>query len=307
MKIKMIKVTSLLLALLLVFSSVALTSCKKEGNAKELSFSEANSITEMEKLDGEKVAIIGYMSTLSPVNGAFMYLMNMPYQSCPFCVPNTTQLSNTLAVYAKDGKSFEFTDLLIRVEGTLEFGDYTDEYGYEYGYRIKDATYTKVDTAELGEKFLLWQQLAQTGVVADVYAMHDYLYFLCFWGQYTATFDEIGSDYLYPENALMFIKTEGAQFNYGYVDGYYDDMVRRIEEVDKEAFSALVDNIRKTEALAKEALADLEGGKYSYQNEYYGTFGDGRGQYKMDRYDEFMTETQAIFSEFASWLSEWEI
>ena len=307
MKIKMIKVTSLLLALLLVFSSVVLTSCGKEGNAKELSFSEANSITEMEKLDGEKVAIIGYMSTLSPVNGAFMYLMNMPYQSCPFCVPNTTQLSNTLAVYAKDGKSFEFTDLLIRVEGTLEFGDYTDEYGYEYGYRIKDATYTKVDTSELGEKFLLWQQLAQTGVVADVYAMHEYIYFLCFWGQYTAQFDEIGSDYLYPENALMFVKTEGAQFNYGYVDGYFDNMVRRIEEVDKEAFSALIDNIRKSEALAKEALADLENGKYSYQNEYSGTFGDGRVQYKMDKYDEFATRTQAIFSEFSSWISEWEI
>ena len=301
------KATSLLLVLLLVISSAFFTSCDKGRVVNELSFSEANSITDMEKLDGEKVSIIGYMSTLSPVNGEFMYLMNLPYQSCPFCVPNTSQLSNTLAVYAKDGKAFEFTDLLIKVEGELEFGDYTDDYGYQYSYRIKDATYTKVDTSELGEKYLLWQQLAQTGAVADVYAMHEYLYFLCFWGQYTAQFDEIGADYLYPENALMFIKTEGAQYNYGYVEGYYDDIVRRIEEVDKEAFAELVENIRMTEALALEALSDLEAGNYTYQNEYTGSFGDGRIQYKMNRYDEFVTRTQAIFTEFSSWIAEWEI
>ena len=128
-----VKICAVSLALVLMLLSLA--SCGgaagvADGEVKKLSFSEANSVDQMKKLDGQKVSIIGYMSTLSPVNGEFMYLMNMPYQSCPFCVPNTTQLSNTLAVYAKDGKSFEFTDLLIRVEGVLEFGDYTDEYGY---------------------------------------------------------------------------------------------------------------------------------------------------------------------------------
>ena len=296
-----------LLALLLVLSAT-LTSCgDKNTEVTELSFAKANSIEEIEELDGKKVAIIGYMSTLSPINGEFMYLMNMPYQSCPFCVPNTTQLSNTLAVYSKDGKAFEFTDLLIRIEGELEFGDFTDEYGYQYSYRIKDATYKKVDTSELGEKYLLWQQLAQTGVVADVYAMHEYIYFLCFWGQYTAEFPEIGRDYLYPQNALDYIKTEGAQYNYGYVDGYFDDMVRRIEEVDTEAFATLVNNIRSSEELAKNALSQLEEGKYQEMVEYSGYFGDGRIQYKMNDNDDFVEKTQAIFSEFSSWIAEWEI
>ena len=96
-----------LLALLLVLSAT-LTSCgDKNTEVTELSFAKANSIEEIEELDGKKVAIIGYMSTLSPINGEFMYLMNMPYQSCPFCVPNTTQLSNTLAVYSKDGKALD--------------------------------------------------------------------------------------------------------------------------------------------------------------------------------------------------------
>ena len=307
MKRNTVRFAAALLALLLVLTAT-LTSCgDKNTEVTELSFAKANSIDEMQNLDGKKVAIIGYMSTLSPINGQFMYLMNLPYQSCPFCVPNTTQLSNTLAVYAKDGKAFEFTDLLIRVEGELEFGDFTDEYGYQYSYRIKDAAYKKVDTSELGEKYMLWQQLAQTGVVADVYAMHEYIYFLCFWSQYTAEFPDIGRDYLYPENALDFIKIDGMQYNYGYVDGYFDDMVRRIEEVDPEAFATLVKNIRNSEELAKEALSQLENGEYMALVEYSGVFGDGRTQYKMNNNDEFVERTQAIFSEFADWIAEWEV
>ena len=307
MKRNTVRFAAALLALLLVLTAT-LTSCgDKNTEVTELSFAKANSIEEMQNLDGKKVAIIGYMSTLSPINGQFMYLMNLPYQSCPFCVPNTTQLSNTLAVYAKDGKAFEFTDLLIRVEGELEFGDFTDEYGYQYSYRIKDAAYKKVDTSELGEKYMLWQQLAQTGVVADVYAMHEYIYFLCFWSQYTAEFPDIGRDYLYPENALDFIKIDGMQYNYGYVDGYFDDMVRRIEEVDAEAFATLVKNIRNSEELAKEALSQLENGEYMALVEYSGVFGDGRTQYKMNNNDEFVERTQAIFSEFADWIAEWEV
>lgn len=306
-----IKICALAMALLLF--STCFASCDSgnlpggsEGGVMTLSFSEANSIEDMKKLDGKRVSIIGYMSTLSPINGEFMYLMNMPYQSCPFCVPNTTQLSNTLAVYAKNGKSFEFTDLLIRVEGVLEFGDYTDEYGYQYSYRIKDATYSNVNTSELGEYFVLWQQLASTGVVADVYTMYDYVHFLCFWGTYSMQF-EGGRDYLYPDDALMFITENGAQFNYGYKDGYFDNMISRIEEVDADAFEPLEANIRRAKALAERALNDLKSGSYESVPEYTGYFGDGRAQYRMNDFAEFDTELQAIFAEFSNWISEWEL
>lgn len=307
------KIMSVVMALLLACSVLTLSSCSADdsqgganGGVTKLSFSEANSVENMEKLDGEKVSIIGYMSTLSPINGQFMYLMNMPYQSCPFCVPNTTQLSNTLAVYAKNGKKFEFTDLLIRVEGVLEFGDYTDEYGYDYSFRIKDAEYTKVDSSELGEKVMLWQQLAASGVVADVYTMYDYLHFTCSWGTYTYSFGE-GSDYIYPTDLEYFLFGEGTQYNYGYVDGYFDSLVYRIEEVDKEAFSGLVQNIRDAEALATEALAALAAGEYEMVSEYSGSFGDGRPQYILTNYAEFNTRMNEIFSFFSSWLAEWEL
>ena len=303
------KVISLIL--ISCFAVFVFASCGNDNGGDEtmgntLSFSQANSVEAMQKLDGKQVNIIGYMSTLSPINGSFMYLMNLPYQSCPFCVPNTTQLSNTMAVYAKSGDSFEFTDRAIKVTGTLEFGDYTDEYGYEYGYRIKDATYTEVDTSEMSDKMKLWQQLASTDVISDVYNMYEYVNFLCFWPTYTAEF-ESGKDYLFPTDALHFIETEGAQYNYGYKEGYFDSMIKTIEEVSTTDFITLVENIKKAKSLAERALADLKAEEYATTAEYSGSFGDGRNQYKMNNADTYEKEMEVIYREFAEWLAEWEI
>ncbi|MBE6845717.1 MAG: hypothetical protein E7508_08435 [Ruminococcus sp.] len=303
------KLLTVLLSTLLLLG--IFTACGNSNGGGEiidntLSFSQANSVEEMKKLDGETVSIIGYMSTLSPITGSFMYLMNLPYQSCPFCVPNTTQLSNTMAVYAKDGDSFEFTDRAIKVMGTLEFGDYTDEYGYEYAYRIKDATYAEVDTSEMSEKLQLWQQLASTDVISDVYNMYEYVNFLCFWPTYTAEF-ESGKDYLYPTDALHFIETEGAQYNYGYADGYFETMIATVKEVNATEFSALTENITKAQALADKALKALQNEEYTSTTEYTDVFGDGRSQYIMNDNAAYEAEMEAIYTEFSEWLAEWEL
>lgn len=295
--------------LALIFAILPLASCEKDGStdgAQLLSFSQAQSVEEMEKLDGKTVSIIGYMSTLSPISGSFMYLMNLPYQSCPFCVPNTTQLANTMAVYAKSAEGFEFTDRAIQVTGVLEFGDYTDEFGYEYTYRIKDATYTILDTDKLDPKIQLWQQLASTNVIADIYQMYEYLNFLCFWPTYTAQF-EGGGDYLYPDDAKYFYQTDGAQYNYGYKEDYFDNLIATVESVSKTDFTALIENIRKAEALAAQVEAEIEAGNYTAVAEYSGQFGDGRTQYMMNRAEEFEVLMQATYTEFAEWLATWEL
>ena len=295
--------------LAIIFAVMPLASCEKDNStdgAQLLSFSQAQSIEEMEKLDGKEVTIIGYMSTLSPISGEFMYLMNLPYQSCPFCVPNTTQLANTMAVYAKSAEGFEFTDRAIQVTGILEFGDYTDEFGYEYNYRIKDATYTVLNTDDLDPKIKLWQQLASTDVIAEIYQMYEYINFLCFWPTYTAQF-EGGSDYLYPEDAIYFYQTDGAQYNYGYQPGYFDSLIAKVESVSKTDFTALVENIRKAEALAAEAIAEIEAGNYTQVVEYSAQFNDGRAQYTMNRASEFEAKMQATYLEFAEWLATWEL
>ena len=294
------------LAVALCFGLFAGCGKKEEGGTTLLSFSQAESVTEMEKLDGKTVSIIGYMSTLSPISGKFMYLMNLPYQSCPFCVPNTTQLSNTIAVYAPDGKGFEFTDRAIQVTGVLEFGDYTDEFGYEYGYRITNASFEILDTGNMSEQLQLWQQLASTNVISDVYSMYEYVNFLCLWPTYTASFSG-GKDYLYPTDALMFIEKDGYQYNYGYQDGYFDNMIATIEQVNPTAFADLVKNIRDAQQLAEQALSELKAGNYKVVPEYSNVFKDGRSQYQMNHSKEMEAQLKAIYQAFSEWLSSWEL
>ena len=301
------KIIAFTLAIISLLSVFSLSSCKEEYEfGTNLSFAKANSIEEMKKLDGKTVSIVGYMSTLSPISGAFMYLLNLPYQSCPFCEPNSTTLSNTIAVYAPNGKKFKFTDRLIKVTGTLEFGDYEDEYGFNYSYRIKDATFVEVDTSEMSGELKLWQELASTDVVGKIYEMYDYINFLCFWGTYTYNWDE-GKDYLYPADIDMFLVKDGAQFNYGYKDGYFDGLIATIESVDKTAFKDLVKNIRDAEKLAAEALQAYRNGEYAAVPEYSNSFGDGRTQYKMKDADEYEERLSKLYKDFASWIGEWEV
>ena len=299
------RIISLTLVLLLLLPFAV--SCGDDSTATLISFSEAASVEYLKTLDGKKVSIIGYMSSLSPVSGSFMYLMNMPYQSCPFCIPNTTQLSNTMAVYAKKNSSFKYTDRAILVTGTLKFGNYVDDYGYVYNYRIENATYSEVDTSDMSDELRLWQSLASTGVLQDIQAMYEYVNFVCFWYTYTAKFTG-GEDYLYPSDAVNFIKKDGSQYNYGYVPGYFDGLISRIEAVDKEAFSELVQNIRDAQALANSALSELENGNYHMESEKSGGyFGDGRTMYKLDKADEFDAEMQRVYGNFSSWLASWEV
>ncbi len=297
----------LCICLVLCLVLPCLAGCQSDdGKAQMLSFSQAQSVKEMQKLDGKKVTIIGYMSTLSPVSGKFMYLMNLPYQSCPFCVPNTTQLSNTMAVYAKGNSEFDFTDRAIRVTGILDFGDYTDEFGYQYSYRIKDATYEILDSADMTPELRLWQQLAAADVIGDVYTMFEYVNFLCYWPTYTMQF-ESGKDYLYPADALRFVETEGYQFHYGFQDGYFDGLIARIEEVDKTAFASLVQVIRDAETLSQRAYQELKSGNCEAVAEYSGVFNDGRKQYQINAAEQLESGMDSVYTRFSQWLSGWEL
>lgn len=291
--------------LIFIISTGCFMSCgeKSSDKAHMLSFSQAQSVESIKDMDGETVSMIGYMSTLSPVSGKFMYLMNLPYQSCPFCIPNTTTLSNTIAVYAKN--EFEFTDRAIQVTGILEVGDWTDEFGYNYAYRIKNATYEILDTNNMSEELKQWQALASTNVVADIYAMYDYINFLCFWCEYTATFGGT-QDYLYPEDVPVFLAAD-SQFGYASNENYFDNLIARVKEVDETAFNDLIKNIQDAKALAERAKSEINSGNYSQVSEYTNIFKDGRPQYKMNNYDDLVKQFQETYGGFADWLSNWEL
>lgn len=134
-----------------------------------LKFKNTNSDEAISLLNGKKVSITGYLSTLSPLNGKFAYLMNMPYQNCPYCVPGTSAITNTLTIVAKENEKIKFTDQPVTVTGTLETGTFTDEFGYEYGVRLNNVVVKNADIDELSESIRKYNLLAENGVVNSIY------------------------------------------------------------------------------------------------------------------------------------------
>ena len=321
MQTKLLKILSFILVLVM-FSSL-LIGCDKDkapdvSGATKLSFKAASGYDYLKTIDGQTVTISGYMATSSPVDGSFMFLMNLPYQSCPFCVPNTSQLSNTLEIYPRKGESFSYTAQAIRVVGTLMVSEsedkpFTDKYGYEFCCKIVDATYTIIKAEDLSEDMALWQRIASSDVVNDIYEMYDYVNFLCAWNTYfvNSYTDASGVTqpgyYLYASNAENFIYKDGAQYNYGYKEGYFDSIVAKIESVDKTAFADLVANVRKAEALAKDALAELENKNYTSEYKYVEKFGKKDYIYTLNKGEELQRRMSEVYSEFSSWLGSWEM
>ena len=313
------------IALILVLLLPVIASCKKNESpevnpdeATKLSFKAASGYDYLKTLDGKPVTINGYMATSSPVDGSFMFLMNLPYQSCPFCVPNTSQLSNTMEIYPKSGESFGFTNQAIRVVGILEVCEdenepFTDMYGYEFCCKIVDATYTIIKAEELSDNMALWQKIASSDVVNDIYKMYDYINFLCAWDTYFVnSYTDIDGNlvkgyYLYASDAERLIYTDGAQFNYGYKEGYFDSIVAKIEAGDKEAFADLVANVRRAETLAGKALAELKNGNYTSEKKYVEKFDNTDYVYTLTNGKALQSEMNSVYGEFSNWLGSWEM
>ena len=305
---------------LAVFMVLGLCACgdKDSTDAIKLSFKSASSYDYLKGIDGQTVTINGYMATSSPVDGSFMFLMNLPYQSCPFCVPNTNELSNTMEVYPKKGDSFDYTTQAIKIVGTLVVADdpskpFTDDYGYQFSFKIVDATYTIIKAEDLSEDLALWQSIAESDVITDIYAMYDYVNFLCAWNTYYMNSYEdadgtvVPGYFLYASDAEYFIYTDGAQWNYGYKDGYFEGIRNKIRAVDPNAFSELIANVDRAEALAKRALGELAAGNYTSEYQYVEQFGTYDYIFTINAGEELVAEMQDIYMEFSDWLGGWEM
>ncbi len=75
------KKSVMLLCLLLVLA-LSLSACgggtSSAQAAEKISFSQALDIASIEALEGKTVEIIGYMATISPLDGRYIYLMEHP-------------------------------------------------------------------------------------------------------------------------------------------------------------------------------------------------------------------------------------
>ncbi len=304
------------IAFILVCSfMLAFASCKNVNydNPTKISFKSALSYEYLKTLDGTPITINGYMATSSPVDGSYIYLMNLPYQSCPFCLPNTNELSNTMAVYPQDKKKFEYTTQAIKITGILDVSRskdtfFMDDYGYEFNFKIVDAYYEVLDESELGDKSL-WNEIASSDLITDIYAMYDYLYFATHWFNYTAQFAG-GKDYLYPSDAIHFITQDGAQYNYGYKAGYFDSLRASVNAISDTELSTLIENINKVEALSQTAISELQRGLnnetvYKPVVKYSEEFKENRAQYEYLSND-LQTQYNELFAEFSEWMSSFE-
>ncbi len=291
--------------LVLVMVAILCAACAKgSADPAKLSFAESASMDKLKSLDGQKVTITGYMATLSPLSGEYIYLMNIPYQSCPFCIPHTQQLANTMAVYAAKGDKFDFTDRPVKVTGTLKIGDVTDEYGYEYTYRIVDAKYEVVNLSEVSAEYALYQSLAEDGVISDVNAMFDYLMFVCNWPYYISSYtDDAGntiSYYLYPGDAENILADDGP---YGYAKQqsaeYFPTLIRRVKAVNGTELQELVDIITDAGILRDYALEQLSGGLYTYDQT--------ADQYTLVNDSDLNEQYNQIYLRFSEWLTRYEL
>lgn len=273
--------------------AATLASLQTEDGKYRLTFSASISMDIIGALNGREVVITGYMATLSPVSGKFMYLMNLPYQSCPYCKPNTSELSNTMAVYAPEGKTFDFTDGPVKVTGTLETGDFTDEFGYEYNYRIKDAAWEKVEASALSGNILLWQRITEEGLAADIYSMFDYLDFMCRWTEYTAKFDGINESPLYPADVASFKKN---QFKVEDSEKYFEDLENRAAAIDETELKGLCEIIEEGKALEKRAEEEIASSNFTYDS--------STDKYTLINYEEMSASVTDLYQRFAAWLEK---
>ena len=280
-----------------------------------LSFKETLSYNYLKSIDGKEITINGYLATSSPVDGSFIFLMNLPYQSCPFCVPNTSELSNTIEVYPESGERFSYTSSAVKVTGTLKVAPqdkpFTDPYGYEFSFKIIDATYEVLTSDDMGEGFGVWEKLSQSGVIDELYKMYDYVDFICKWNEYfvNSYTDANGTSYpgyyLWASDAKNYL--EKGNMKYGTKENYFSNLIAKVEAIDKNAFAELVTNIKDAEALAKTAYDKLYKGEYTKETKFVEKFGTTDDIYTIIGGEELKSQLNDVFKGFQEWLGGWEL
>ena len=176
--------------LVIVMMMCVLTACGKnqevdDTGATKVSFA-TSSLSDVTSLNNQKVTITGYMSLLSPLDGKLIYLVNLPMQNCPFCEQNSKQLSTSMAVVLKTPID-DITLDPVKIVGTLKIGNFVDEYGYEYMYRIEDATYEVLDETSLPEGYDVYYTLSSNDDIYNLYFIMSYVDYYIYYDYYGMT------------------------------------------------------------------------------------------------------------------------
>ena len=285
--------------------------------AVKLSFNMAGNYNYLKGIDGKKVALKGFMFSASPVDGSFIFLSNMPYQSCPFCALNTSELSNCYEIYPKAKEKFSYTTSAIVIVGTLKVAPsknqlFTDLYEYEFLSKIEDAEYKILKDSDQDANFTLRNKFANSTLLTELYEMLNYVNFVCRWPTYyvnsyvNSKGETVPGFYLYPADALYFLETDGAQWNYGYVEGYFDSLISKVNRINDTGFEDLIKIIQDCKATAEYALSELYAGHYTYKVEYVKQFDNEDRIYTLND-KSLETAPDELYNRFSYWLTSFEM
>ena len=238
-----------------------------------IKFKNLVALEELEKYEDKKVQAIGFLSPISPVDGSFAYLMNMPFQTCPYCVVDDERITNTLAIFAKEGNKIEYTESAVMVVGTLKLEEYTDQYGYKYNVRLVDTHVEEISSEEIAEKMEIYNQLADKGILGDM--LND-LYALdinIFYDNYTQRY---GESFTNAETRTI-ISLEKVK-----------NVISTIQELNRSEYDSLLNLATRMETLIKNTNDLIEEGKY-------------------DELSNYKEELNSCFNEIWTWMGEYEV
>ena len=227
------KIMCILLTIVMV--TCMLTACGNEptvddSGAVKISFANS-SLQEVVGLNGKKVTITGYMSLLSPLNGELIYLVNLPMQNCPFCEQNSKQLSTSMAIVLKDPIE-DITLEPVKIVGTLVVGEFVDDYGYEYMYRIEDASYEELSEENLPDGYDVYYTLSSNDDIYNLYFIMSYVDYYAYFDYYGLTSAQILAE---PKVNLS--------------EAGYEDSLNRVKSYKDERFTPFVEMLEKCKEL----------------------------------------------------------
>lgn len=234
----------------------------------QIRFSDLVSLEDLKKYDNKVVTALGYLSPITSYDGSFGYLMNLPYQTCPYCVPSDTKITNTIAIFAKSGQKIQFTEAAVMVKGTLKLEPYIDAYGYSYNYRLTDVEIETADTSDLGEKIALYNKLAEekilTNLMAILYSVDDNV----FYDEYT---------------------TNGSKYERQIVDiSKVDTVIKNLEKFNAEDVSILNEVAKELKEIAQDTNDFIQKEEY-------------------EKILEYKDRTLNLFYEIGSWMQKYQL
>jgi len=95
-------------------------------------------------LAGKRVRIEGFMAPPLKAEAQFFVLTQKPMAICPFCSTDADWPADIVVIYLERKQTFVQYNAMIRAEGTLEYGSWTDpDTGFVSLLRLKDAVFEK--------------------------------------------------------------------------------------------------------------------------------------------------------------------